>query len=83
MRGSHAGEASGLGLDLGSEIVSAQRALLLEIVADGHEIVFRQCFMQQLTIGIGASRRRRTQGRIRGVGRENAIDPLAAIVGGA
>ena len=36
MRGWHAGEASCLGFDHGAEIVSAQGALLLEIVSDGH-----------------------------------------------
>ena len=46
MSGPHCREAPGLGFDHGAEIVWAQGASLLETVADGRQIVFRQCFVQ-------------------------------------
>ena len=73
MRGTHAGESPRLGFDHGTEIVSAQCTLLLLVVPNGRQIVFRPCVVQQMAAGVGASIGCRTQGRKRGVGSENAV----------
>jgi hypothetical protein len=54
MRRPNAGEASGLGFDHGVEIVVAQGALLLEVGADGGEVVVGQGFMHEAVVSLGA-----------------------------
>lgn len=79
MRGPDAREAPGLRLDHGAEIVSAHRALLLEIVSNGRQIVVGQCFAQELPVRFSARVGCCAQCHICRRSREKGMNPPAAM----
>ena len=77
MRGAHAGEALGLGFHHRAEGVAAVGALLLQVEAEGGEVVLAQSFGQQRPIAVGA------QGALHGMWRQQRVVAQAAKAGAA
>ena len=54
MRGPHVGEALGLGLDHGAEVILAVGTLLLQVGADGGEILLVDCLRKHGAVRVAA-----------------------------
>lgn len=81
MRWPYTGEPLRFGLDHGVEVVATQGALLLEVGADGGEVVVGLGFMHEAMVGLGAIQRRGGKGGVCRVGREQRVFLLAAVGG--